>query len=62
MGDYTNYPVDMWAYGCMLEELAHLRLSFPGNSVYEVIDNIFQRFGTPEQPHALTTLWSSSPA
>ena len=56
LGASTNYPVDMWAYGCLLEEFAHLRISFPGKSVCHVIDNLFQRFGTPTPPHALTIL------
>ena len=59
-GDYTNYPVDMWACGCLLEELAHVRVSFRGKSLYHVIDNIYKRFGTPTPPHPLTKLWCSS--
>ena len=31
LGDSANYPVDLWAYGCILEELAHKNISFRGH-------------------------------
>ena len=43
----ANFPVDLWAYGCMLEELARRRVSFPGQSDYDVAINIVKRLGAP---------------
>ena len=56
LGDSANFPTDVWAYGCVLEELAHRRISFPGKSDLMVINNILKRFGTPMPPHPLRTL------
>ena len=53
LGEPANCPVDLWAYGCVLEELAHRRTSFHGQYDYDVIVNIFKRFGTPSPPHSL---------
>ena len=61
MGDPANYPVDLWAYGCILEELAHRRLSFNGESDYHLLDNMLKMFGTPDSPHPLITLWHTRP-
>ena len=47
MGDAANFPVALWADGCMLEELAHRRMSFLGQYDYGVVVNILKRLGTP---------------
>ena len=61
LGEPANFPVDLWAYGCILEELAHRRLSFNGESDYHVLDNMLKRFGTPDSPHPLITPWRTRP-
>ena len=53
----ANFPVGLWAYGYMLEELARRRVSFPGQSDYDDAIDIVKRLGTPKPPHALTTRW-----
>ena len=59
LGDSANYPVDPWAYGCILEELAHKKISCSGHLDFYVIEGIFRRFGTPDKPHPLRTLWDT---
>ena len=57
LGEFSNYPVDVWAHGCMLEEVAHRRRGFHGKSDYDVRIHILKRCGTPKPPHALATRW-----
>ena len=56
MGGLCDFPVDLWACGCALEELAHRRIVFRGESNRAVLVNIFKRLGTPKPPHVLTAL------
>ena len=50
LGDSANYLVDLWAYGCTLEELAHKDIGFRGRLEFCVIERILRRFGTPSKP------------
>jgi hypothetical protein len=59
LGDPASYPGDLWAYGCLLEELAHRRSSFQGQSDADVVHNILKRLGTPMPPHAFTSRWQA---
>ncbi len=54
LGESANYPVDLWAHGCLLEEYAHRRSSFPDKADYYVLINILKRLGTHKPPHAST--------
>ena len=57
LGDDGYGPaVDMWAVGCVLEELVYGRVSVRGDDNLEVVSNVFARFGTPQPPRVLTTL------
>ena len=46
----------MWAFGCVLEELAYGRVSFHQVESHRVADAMFARLGTPMPPHALAQL------
>ncbi len=59
LGDSANFPVDLGAYGYMLVEHAHWRMSFPGTSEDDVIVIILKMRGTPMPPHPFKSLWRS---
>ena len=42
-----NYPVDVWAMGCIMAELYMLRPLFPGSSETDTINKICSVLGTP---------------
>jgi serine/threonine protein kinase len=42
-----NYPVDVWAVGCIMAELYMLRPLFPGSSETDTINKICSVLGTP---------------
>ena len=42
-----NYPVDVWAMGCIMGELYMLRPLFPGSSETDTINKICSVLGTP---------------
>jgi len=42
-----NYPVDIWAMGCIMGELYMLRPLFPGSSETDTINKICSVLGTP---------------
>ncbi|KAJ1482272.1 mitogen-activated protein kinase 7, partial [Baffinella frigidus] len=42
-----NYPVDIWACGCIMAELYMLRPLFPGSSETDTINKVCSVLGTP---------------
>ena len=44
-----NYPVDIWAMGCIMGELYMLRPLFPGSSETDTINKICSVLGTPSK-------------
>lgn len=44
-----NYPVDVWACGCIMAELYMLRPLFPGSSETDTINKICSVLGTPSK-------------
>mmetsp|Transcript_38771 Transcript_38771/g.122212 ORF Transcript_38771/g.122212 Transcript_38771/m.122212 type:complete len:414 (-) Transcript_38771:182-1423(-) len=44
-----NYPVDLWAMGCIMTELYMLRPLFPGSSETDTINKICSVLGTPSK-------------
>ena len=56
LGGVLSFPVRLWACGCVLEELAHRRIIFRGESIRAVLFNIFIRLGAPQPPRVLTRL------
>ena len=56
LGGLFDVPVDLWAYGCVLDELAHQRNTFRGESDSAVFANVLNNVGTLTPPRApLTT-------
>ncbi len=44
--EYTN-AIDMWSIGCIFAELVNGAPLFSGNQEYEILINIYQLLGTP---------------
>jgi serine/threonine protein kinase len=44
-----NYPVDIWACGCIMAELYMLRPLFPGSSETDTINKVCSVLGTPSK-------------
>ena len=41
-GGLFDFPVDVWSYGCVLDELAHQRITFRGESDSAVLANYIE--------------------